>query len=86
MSRNLYLLIDCRAIARSSVIITTPEKWDGVSRSWQTRDFVRDVTLIIIDEIHLLGEDRGPVRLACGGDVGDRIDAYDLLLAIMTNL
>jgi hypothetical protein len=33
-----------------------------VSRSWQTRDFVRDVTLIVIDEIHLLGEDRGPVR------------------------
>jgi hypothetical protein len=51
-----------RAIARASVIITTPEKWDGVSRSWQTRDFVRDVTLIVIDEIHLLGEDRGPVR------------------------
>jgi hypothetical protein len=50
-----------RAIAKSSVIITTPEKWDGVSRSWQTRDFVRDVTLIVIDEIHLLGEDRGPV-------------------------
>ena len=50
-----------RAIARASVIITTPEKWDGVSRSWQTRDFVRDVTLIVIDEIHLLGEDRGPV-------------------------
>ena len=43
------------------MIITTPEKWDGVSRSWQTRDFVRDVTLIVIDEIHLLGEDRGPV-------------------------
>lgn len=52
---------DARAIRESSVIVTTPEKWDGISRSWQTRDYVRDVALIIIDEIHLLGEDRGPV-------------------------
>ena len=52
---------DARAICESSVIVTTPEKWDGVSRSWQTRNFVQDVALIVIDEIHLLGEDRGPV-------------------------
>uniref|UniRef100_A0A182QHM2 Activating signal cointegrator 1 complex subunit 3 n=1 Tax=Anopheles farauti TaxID=69004 RepID=A0A182QHM2_9DIPT len=52
---------DIRAIKESSVIVTTPEKWDGISRSWQTRDYVRDVALIVIDEIHLLGEDRGPV-------------------------
>ncbi|XP_052868650.1 activating signal cointegrator 1 complex subunit 3 [Anopheles cruzii] len=52
---------DVRAIKESSVIVTTPEKWDGISRSWQTRDYVRDVALIVIDEIHLLGEDRGPV-------------------------
>ena len=34
---------------------------DGISRSWQTRNYVKDVALIVIDEIHLLGEDRGPV-------------------------
>ena len=43
------------------MIVTTPEKWDGVSRSWQTRNFVQHVALIVIDEIHLLGEERGPV-------------------------
>ena len=52
---------DQRAITTSDIIITTPEKWDGISRSWQTRKYVRDVRLIIIDEIHMLGEDRGPV-------------------------
>nr|CAB3223427.1 activating signal cointegrator 1 complex subunit 3 [Phallusia mammillata] len=52
---------DMRAVARSDVIITTPEKWDGVSRSWHTRGYVRQVALLIIDEIHLLGQDRGPV-------------------------
>ena len=25
---------DVRAIQESSVIVTTPEKWDGISRSW----------------------------------------------------
>lgn len=52
---------DIKVIANSSIIVTTPEKWDGISRSWQTRSYVKDVALIIIDEIHLLGEDRGPV-------------------------
>ncbi|CRL02261.1 CLUMA_CG015304, isoform A [Clunio marinus] len=52
---------DANAIRNSQVIVTTPEKWDGISRSWQTREYVRDVALIVIDEIHLLGEDRGPV-------------------------
>ncbi|XP_011308512.1 activating signal cointegrator 1 complex subunit 3 [Fopius arisanus] len=52
---------DIRQIAKADVIVTTPEKWDGISRSWQTRNYVKKVALIIIDEIHLLGEDRGPV-------------------------
>lgn len=52
---------DVKAINAADVIVTTPEKWDGISRSWQTRNYVRKVALIIIDEIHLLGEDRGPV-------------------------
>ncbi|XP_036144237.1 activating signal cointegrator 1 complex subunit 3 isoform X2 [Monomorium pharaonis] len=52
---------DVKIIAGASVIVTTPEKWDGISRSWQTRGYVKKVALIVIDEIHLLGEDRGPV-------------------------
>ncbi|XP_048883103.1 activating signal cointegrator 1 complex subunit 3 [Brienomyrus brachyistius] len=52
---------DMRAIAQADLIVTTPEKWDGVSRSWQNRSYVQKVVLLIIDEIHLLGEDRGPV-------------------------
>ena len=52
---------DTRAIANADVIVTTPEKWDGVSRSWQTRSYVKGVSLLVIDEIHLLGDERGPV-------------------------
>ncbi|KAI9689957.1 MAG: hypothetical protein M1822_009839 [Bathelium mastoideum] len=52
---------DTRSIKDADIIITTPEKWDGISRSWQTRSYVQQVSLVIIDEIHLLGGDRGPI-------------------------
>ena len=48
-------------LQRADIIVTTPEKWDGVSRMWEHRDYVKKVSLIIIDEIHLLGADRGPI-------------------------
>ncbi|KAI9802946.1 MAG: hypothetical protein M1825_002177 [Sarcosagium campestre] len=52
---------DTQTIRDADIIVTTPEKWDGISRSWQTRGYVRQVSLVIIDEIHLLGGDRGPI-------------------------
>lgn len=52
---------DGESLKKAHVLITTPEKWDGVSRQWQTRPYVKSVGLVIIDEIHLLGQDRGPV-------------------------
>lgn len=32
-----------------------------MSRKWRTRSYLRQCGLVIIDEIHLLGADRGPV-------------------------
>lgn len=52
---------DLRALLAADIIICTPEKWDGISRNWQTRGYVKKVGLLIIDEIHLLGADRGPI-------------------------
>ncbi|KAK6737851.1 hypothetical protein RB195_020139 [Necator americanus] len=52
---------DVAVLNEAPIIITTPEKWDGITRSWATREYVRQVNLIIIDEIHLLGVDRGAV-------------------------
>jgi activating signal cointegrator complex subunit 3 len=46
---------DIQALNRASILITTPEKWDGISRNWQHRGYVQSVGLVIIDEIHLLG-------------------------------
>ena len=33
----------------------------GVTRSWRSLKYVTDVSCIIVDEIHLLGGDRGPI-------------------------
>ncbi|KJH43141.1 Sec63 domain protein [Dictyocaulus viviparus] len=52
---------DTSTLNAAAIMITTPEKWDGITRSWQTRHYVREVHLIVIDEIHLLGTDRGAV-------------------------
>ncbi|XP_014495737.1 DExH-box ATP-dependent RNA helicase DExH14 isoform X2 [Vigna radiata var. radiata] len=52
---------DLMALLSADIIISTPEKWDGISRNWHTRSYVTKVGLMILDEIHLLGADRGPI-------------------------
>ncbi|KAH9288103.1 hypothetical protein KI387_032220, partial [Taxus chinensis] len=52
---------DFKALLSADIIISTPEKWDGISRSWHNRKYVMKVGLLILDEIHLLGADRGPI-------------------------
>jgi len=52
---------DPGVLRRAEVLITTPEKWDGASRMWTDRSYIKEVRLVIIDEIHLLGEERGAV-------------------------
>lgn len=54
-------LPEAREVRVADIIITTPEKFDGISRNWQTRKFVQEVSLVIMDEIHLLASDRGPI-------------------------
>ena len=36
------------------VFVTTPEKWDSMSRQWPLRAFIQQISLVVIDEIHLL--------------------------------
>ncbi|KAL1964042.1 hypothetical protein VTN77DRAFT_7588 [Rasamsonia byssochlamydoides] len=51
-----------RSIQSASIIITTPEKWDSMTRKW--RDHARLMQLVklfLIDEVHVLNEGRGAV-------------------------
>jgi pre-mRNA-splicing helicase BRR2 len=48
-------------IAETQVIVTTPEKYDVITRKASETSYTRLVHLLIIDEIHLLHDERGPV-------------------------
>lgn len=48
-------------IAATQVIVCTPEKWDIITRKGGEKSFTSLVRLVIIDEIHLLHDERGPV-------------------------
>jgi pre-mRNA-splicing helicase BRR2 len=44
----------------TQIIVCTPEKWDVITRK-ENRSVTSVVRLIIIDEVHLLHDERGPV-------------------------
>jgi activating signal cointegrator complex subunit 3 len=61
-------------VERADILVCTPEKWDLISRSWRGKAelidgsgggdgkaFVKRVRLLVLDEVHLLGEERGAV-------------------------
>lgn len=43
------------------MIVTTPEKWDVITRKSSDVAMASLVKLLIIDEVHLLNDERGPV-------------------------
>jgi hypothetical protein len=46
-----------REVAASDVILTTPEKWDSLTRRWTENLFLfGSVKLLMLDEVHLLGD------------------------------
>lgn len=69
-----WLKIECREltgdmqltkqeIQRTQILVTTPEKWDVVTRKGMTGDveLVQKVRLLIFDEVHMLHDERGSV-------------------------
>ncbi|XP_060524349.1 U5 small nuclear ribonucleoprotein 200 kDa helicase [Cylas formicarius] len=52
---------DLKLLAKGQVIITTAEKWDVLSRRWKQRKNVQNINLFIVDELHLIGGEDGPV-------------------------
>jgi activating signal cointegrator complex subunit 3 len=60
-----------KELGRADILVCTPEKWDLISRGWRgdvgsddvpdAKSFISRVRLLVIDEVHLLGEERGAV-------------------------
>lgn len=55
------LSLSQKEILETQVLVTTPEKWDVVTRKASEQLFTSLVKVLIIDEIHLLHDERGPV-------------------------
>lgn len=52
---------DLKRLEVGQIIISTPEKWDALSRRWKQRKHVQQVSLFIVDELHLIGGQMGPI-------------------------
>jgi pre-mRNA-splicing helicase BRR2 len=51
---------DLRLLEKGDVIICTPTQWDVISRRWQQRKNVKNLGLLICDEVQLIGAEIGP--------------------------
>jgi len=48
-----------RQIASSHLILSTPEKWDSLTRRWTDHFFlIGSVKLLLVDEVHMLGDEQ----------------------------
>ena len=81
---------DLKLLEKSTIVITTPQRWDLISRRWKQRKNVQSVALLIVDELHLIGAEPGPVLevvisrmryIASQTDSGLRIVALSTSLA-----
>lgn len=55
-------LMDLNDVIAYNLIVTTPEKWYAMTRSWRDhKEIAETIKLVLIDEVHLLNdESRGP--------------------------
>eukprot|EP00039_Didymoeca_costata_P018603 m.334150 g.334150 ORF g.334150 m.334150 type:complete len:2153 (-) comp17301_c0_seq1:1767-8225(-) len=52
---------DLKLLATGQVIIGTPEQFDVLTRRWKQRRNVQGLSLVVADEVHLIGGQNGPV-------------------------
>lgn len=50
---------DLKLLGKGNIIISTPEKWDILSRRWKQRKNVQNINLFVVDEVHLIGGENG---------------------------
>ncbi|KAJ9144066.1 p-loop containing nucleoside triphosphate hydrolase protein [Pleurostoma richardsiae] len=52
--------LEMKRVGSASIIVTTPEKWDSVTRKWHDhRKLLEMVELFLVDEVHILKDVRG---------------------------
>jgi len=48
-------------LVKANILVCTPEKWDVMSRMNHENEILENVQLLILDEVHLLNDERGHV-------------------------
>ena len=51
--------VDNSRLAKADIIVTTYEKMDSILRNFNDKEWIFDISTVIIDEIHILGESSG---------------------------
>ncbi len=70
---NLYIealtgeiAVDIEKLEQAHVIVTTPEKWDSITRKWERyQSLIFDINCVVIDEVHLLDAPERGSALEC---------------------
>lgn len=73
-----------REILQTQIIVTTPEKWDVVTRkSTGDTELVQKVRLLIIDEVHMLHDERGAVLESLVARTERQVESTQSLIRII---
>lgn len=72
-------------IQQTQILVTTPEKWDVVTRKGMTGDveLVQKVRLLIFDEVHMLHDERGAVIESLVGRTLRYVEASQSMVRIV---
>lgn len=73
-----------KEIVDTQIIVTTPEKWDVVTRKGTgDTELVQKVRLLIIDEVHMLHDDRGSVLESLVARTERQVESTQQLIRIV---
>jgi antiviral helicase SLH1 len=73
-----------KEIIQTQIIVTTPEKWDVVTRKGTgDTELVQKVRLLIIDEVHMLHDDRGSVLESLVARTERQVESTQSLIRIV---
>ena len=73
-----------KEIVQTQIIVTTPEKWDVVTRKGTgDTELVQKVRLLIIDEVHMLHDDRGAVLESLVARTERQVESTQSLIRIV---
>lgn len=52
-------------LEQSHIVLSTPDKWDFLSRRWKTRKVLQSIRLLVVDDLHLLNSPVGSTLEVC---------------------